>query len=224
MSHQTSSPALHTARVIMKQFSFVLRPPDTLPSGQIDTLNTSEKHIATLIDYATNVFHVVALRPELRYWQRHLSAHVASAPQIANFIQKILSAYEFIPKNSAENQMTTTLESPKEFGKVNPTVIEISKPAQEVSRFLFFYYFVSNKKTQIQEEKINQYQVAKLAEVSLGLSRTMKLVPILKSLLSKLKEGHATEIEIRKCMRETGIILEYLPSFENREEETKLLV
>ena len=47
---------------------------------------------AILIDYASNVFELCLLRPELRYWQERLHAQTATAPQIANFCKKTLDA------------------------------------------------------------------------------------------------------------------------------------
>jgi len=219
----TSSAALHTARVIIKNFDLVVRPPESLPSGRIDVLKPDEKCVSVLVDYATNVFELTILRPELSYWQKRLKAGDAEACQIANFFQKVLSAFDKIPKDPAnEDKIVTMLETPKEF--MHKSVVHIlSKPAREVSRFIFYYYFVTPKKKSA-NEILDRNEVAKLADVSLGLSRAMEILPYLKSTNERLKAGKATPDDIRKFMRELGVHFQYMPVFENREEEQKVLV
>jgi hypothetical protein len=221
MTHRTSSSALHTARTILKNYDLEVRPPESLPSGSMPGLTNHESNVAVLVDFATNVFQIALLRPEVKYWQKHLRAGEASAGQIANLFQKILQAFEMLPKDSKQEEpIVTTFAAPKEFGIIRKA---LSKPAREVSRFMFYYYFVTPKNSIINNEMLNRLEVAKLAEVCLGLTQACKVIPLLQQTQSRLKQGHATESEVSKCLREVGIALQRLPSYDNQEEETKLL-
>jgi hypothetical protein len=226
MAHRISAAALHLARNILKEFSLAVRPPETLISGRVDKLQATEAHAAIIIDYATNVFHIALLRPEVRYWQKHLQAGTATAPQIANFFSKILDAFALLPVDTEEekqNRVTSTFALPREFGDVPPEVYTLGKPAREASRCIFYYYDVRPLQGR-PDNVLDRHRVAKLAEVSLGLSRAVGIIPVLKTVNIRLKAGKATQIDIRRCMREVGVHLEYIPGYENREEESKLLV
>lgn len=223
MAHRSSASALHTARVILKDYVLEVKPVEVLPSGRIPILLNTEGHVSVIIDYATNAFKLAELRPELKYWQRHLRVKDASAGQIANFLRKMLTVFEMIPQDGSDHTpVLSKFIIPTEFNTGN-VVKQLSKAARETSRFIFFYYYVKPKQG-IQDEAIDKHNIARLAEVSLGLPRTLKLIPIIKNQLKRLTDETASEIEVRKCMREVGVIMEYLPNYGSQEEETKLLI
>lgn len=221
MAHRTSASALHTARVILKNYDLTVRPPETLVSGRIDNLKADEAHLAIIIDYATNAFEVALLRPEVRYWQRRLMSGSATAPQIAGFMAKLLKAFALIPRNDA-SAPASTFALPKEFTVKQPKPVVLSKAACETSRFVFHYYEVHPHGHKADED-FDRHQIARLAEVSLGLDRAQNAVPLLAETLGSLEQGKATETDIRICLRKAGVLMQYLPTFEEREEEVKLL-
>ena len=225
MAHSVSAASLHAARTVLKNYDFVVRPPELLPSGRLDGLEPSEKCIAILIDYATNIFKIAELRPELRYWQRRIFAGTATAPQLAMFLNKILEAFSYIPKDD-ESKFTVTLEappSPVPF-KDRQVTHTLSKASREASRFLFYYYTLTAKQKEFQQdETIHRNNVAKLVDVCLETQRMFAALPVIQECQAKLKLGQATLTDIKGYLRKVGIFLEYLPTFENREEERALL-
>lgn len=222
MAHRVSAASLHAARIVLKNYTLVVKPPESLPSGRLDKLEPNEKCVAILIDYATNIFQVVLLRPELRYWQKRLWARTATAPQLMGYFQKLITALEMVPQDT-DLKTTITLESPAEFGG-KPVMHTISKAAKEASRFIFYYYEVTSKRKElVEEESLFRINVAKLIDICLEIERAMKALPLLKHWREELKAGRATEVEIRRCFREAGVFLTYMPNFGSTEEETKLL-
>ena len=137
MPHLTSAPALRCARVVMGEYDMAVRPPAELKSGRLDGLTSSERHVATLIDTATNVFRVAALRPEIHYWQRRLTAGTATPPQIVAFLSKVLTELESVPRRTPqEQQEMTTFAMPNGFAGagMKPLRRPLAKFAVEASR------------------------------------------------------------------------------------------
>lgn len=223
MPHRTSAAALHAAREVLKHYSLEVIPPETLPTSKIDNLQATEKCIAILIDYSTNIYHLANLRPELRYWQKRIFAGTATASGIATFFKRVLDTFEFIPKEDVSISTSLLLATPPEFGK-NPLVHILSKASKEASRTLFYYYkLVPKAKDYAYEEIHHRNNVAKIVDISLELARVMNAQPLLKAQQMKLTQGKATIEDIKSCLRKVGIYLEYLPGYSEREEESKLL-
>lgn len=225
MAHRTSAAALHTARVILKEYDLSVRPPEVLVSGRVYNLEASEAHLGIVIDHATNIHHVALLRPEIRYYQKHLQTGTTTAPQIAGLFRRILDAFELIPRDpeSMESvKITSAYELPGEFGVTKPEVYVLEKPAREVARFVFHYYEVSPRGRTL-DDVLDRHRVAKLAEASLGISRAQRILPLLRKTDTQLREGKASQADVVKCLRTVGIYLEYIPGYEERDEETKLL-
>lgn len=225
MAHLTSAAALRTARVILKDYTLNVRPPESLVSGRIDKITNSEAHVAVIVDYATNIYQLASLRPEICFWQNRLRFGVCSASQIAGFLKKLSDAFEALPKNAIHDEpVKTTFALPSQFETSKPIVMKISKPAKEVSRFIFHYYEPHPKtESLICDEMIHRLKIAYLAEASLGLRRTYAFFPTLQDELKRLIAGQVTEIEIKKCMRDVGIVLQYIPTYEDSREEGKIL-
>lgn len=225
MAHYVSASALHTARVILASYELTPRPPETLVSGSIPGLTSSEAHVSVVIDFACNVFHLANLRPEMHYWHHRLHDGTATASQIAGFLKKCLAALEAIPKDN--QQIMADFEVPRGFAQdgfaKQVTRRPLSKPAREVARFVFHYYFVKPKAGSSNED-VDRINIARLAEGSLGLVKALQIVPMVETGLKRLMEGHATETETRKCLREIGVLLEQLPQYQERLEEGKVLV
>ena len=222
MAHRVSAAALHSAVTLKKSFSFMVRPPEELPSGRVAGLDDSEKCIAIIVDYATNIFELAVLRPELRYWQERLFAGTATAPQIGNFCQKVLDAYAKIPQARHGDKMTVTaFETPPQFMS-RPVAVELSKAALEAARFLFHYYAVTPKRGEADPD-VDRLRVAKIVESCIEISRAIKALPSVEAAQARLRSGQITVEEVKKVLRELGVLLEYLPGYENKEEELKLL-
>ena len=222
MSHLISAPALDAAGNILKKYDITVRPPEELPSGRVDKLEANERCAAILIDYATNVFEVSKLRPELRYWQERLFAGTATAPQLGGYLQRLIDAFGKVPKRGAqEAPVMITIASPAEF-RARPEVLELSKAATEAARFLYHYYRVTPK-SGMPDEALDRVRVAKIAESSLGLSRALRMLPVIVSIKENLRAGKATVDDVKRALRKTGILFEFLPGFECRDEEQKIL-
>ena len=229
MARLVSAASLFTARELRSVFDFTVRPVEDLPARQAAVPAADDRCVAILIDEATQVADVSRLRPELRYWQGRLFDGTAerSAPQLGMFIQKALDSFSRIPQFRAEeHRITTTLASPPEF-EMRPKVMELSKAALEASRFLFHYYRIAPKKVRVIEtpddDYLNRVSVARIVEVSLGLFRAQKAVPLLAETKALFGRGALTLEDIKRRFRALGILLESLPNYENREEEVKLL-
>lgn len=226
MAHLTSAPALRTARVILNNYDLEVRPPETLVSGKIQNLTNSEGHVAVVVDYASNIYQITSLRPEVCFWQNRLMFGTATAPQIANFFKRLLDGFEALPKDTLEEVPTiSTFAVPPQHENVKPVTVKLSKPAKEVSRFIFHYYVPTLKgESVVYDDVTHRIKIAFLAEATLGLRRTYEFFPRLKAQLKMLIEGKVTEKDIKICLRAVGIVLEYIPTYEERQEEGKILV
>ncbi len=226
MAHLISAAALRTARVILQYYDLVVRPPESLSSGRIEKLTNTEAHVAIIIDHATNIYQLASLRPEVCFWQTRLRFGTATAPQLAGFLKKILDAFDTLPKDTIKDEsVATTFAQPPQFQTSKPIVMKISKPAKEVSRFIYHYYDPKPKLNSIgEDEEIHRLKIAYIAEACLALRRVYEFFPKLQTELKKLVDGHVTEVEVKKCMRDVGVVLQYMPSYEDRREEGKILI
>jgi hypothetical protein len=208
---------------LFKNYDLTVRPPETLPSGRIANLQATVACAAILIDYATNIFEVTNLRPEFRYWQERLLMGSATAPQLGAFLATLREAFRKIPADgSYEEPVYIQLRAPHQF-KSDFTNHRLSKPAREASRFLFYYYLLKPK-TRMLEEEMDRRIVAALVDSALGLERSLEAVPFIDNCIAGLKAGRLTAQEVKQHFRSIGVRLEYFPGYENREEESLLLV
>jgi hypothetical protein len=224
MAHRSSAPALHAARIILKSYDLAVIPPEQLPSGRVPNLRADFAHLSVIIDLATNIHLVAALRPKLYHWQEILREGIPSmrlAAQLAGFLDELEEAYAAMPKYTGGSKTTVTLETPSQFGG-KPQVIVLTKPAMEVSRFIFHYYSVTPKKG-LPDPELDRIRIAKLADVSLNINRTVQVPDIARNCKTRLLEGSATKEEVQQSFRALGILLEHLPNYEEREEVSKLL-
>jgi len=225
MAYLTSAAALTAARLVMEHYEFTVRPPETLTSGRMDNIQATEKCIAILIDYATNIFKVAELRPEFYYWQENLFTDPKPG-QIIGFMDRLIAAFEFLPRDD-EEQIAVILKAPPQFG-MSPERHVLSKLSREASRFLFHYYTLFPKKEvdekfQRIDETFHRINVAKLIDVCLEVKRLREAVPLLTLWRDRLRQGSATINDIKRCFRQVGIYLTYLPSYMEAGEEMKLL-
>ena len=223
MAHLTSSPALHCARTVLKGYALSVKPPERVRQARIDKLAATESHVAILVDHASNVFRVVSLRPELGYWQKSLRSGTATAPQIACFVQKLLDAFGTLPQDSdGERPEPAAFAVPAQFASAGPMTYALSKCAREVSRVLFYYYDIAPVGG-VAHNELDRVNMAKIAEATLGLTRAVKAVGPLIEYRMKLRDGKASEAEVRSLFRQVGVLFNYLPSYENPQEETRIL-
>jgi hypothetical protein len=229
MARLVSAAALFAARELRAAFDFTIRLAADLPGGQAAVPAADDRCVAILIDEATQVADILRLRPELRYWQGRLFDGTAekSAPQLGAFIQKAIDAFSRVPRFKPEERRSTiTMESPQEF-EMKPQVLEISKASMEASRFLFHYYHIRPKRTRVvttaDDDFLDRVAVSKIVEVSLGLFRAQKAVPLLIETKVLFSQGKLTLENLKRRFRALGILLEALPNYEHRDEEVKLL-
>lgn len=226
MPQLTSAPALRCTRVVMKAYALEVRPPESLGTGRLDGLTNSERHVATLIDNATNVFRVVSLRPELHYWQRRLTAGTATAPHLVAFLKKMLVDLSSIPRRTPqEEQQMVTFALPNGFAGagLRPERRALSKAAVEASRVLHYYYDMTPS-GRAQDAELDRLHVAELVDATLGLSRVLALEDTLTAKKGDLMAGRMTEQDVRKLMRGVGVCFDKMPSYAEAGEETKILV
>jgi hypothetical protein len=220
MARKVSAAALFTARAVLREYLLEVK----IETGTVGMLAT-EGHAAIVVDYATNVYKIAELRPEVYFWQQHLAAHKATAPQLAGYLQKLLDAFAQVPEYERNEQgVEVALQLPLEVSGENlPRVVRLSKCAMEVTRFLRHYY----KVTPIDVEPGREFDltrdglhIAQLAEGHLGLNHARGAVPLAQLYLERLKNGQATEKEIRVCFKQLGVLLEALPNYiRDRREE-----
>jgi hypothetical protein len=223
LAHLTSAPALRCARVVMGEYDMAVKPPGSLSTGRLDGLTASERHVATLIDTATNVFRVASLRPELHYWQRRLTAGTATAAQLAAFLSKMLTDLESVPRRTPqEEQRMVTFAMPNGFADkgMRPLRRPLAKFAVEAARVLFYYYDIAPRAQGHVDARLH---VAELVDAALGLSRVMALEDILREKKDALMAGKLTEESVRSLMRSAGVHLDKMPTYRAGEEELKLL-
>ncbi len=237
MAHRTSAAALHAARTVLREYDIAIRPDRQMPNQAAD-----EKCLAIVIDLTTNAYRVCGVRPELRYWQDRMHAGTATPQQIGGFFNAVLEAFESVPVfRDSEQGKTEPLEPPRSLGGqpiprssvprgffAKPPTLRISRFAADASGMVFHHYVVTPKKAKFARAEDgdvpDRTRVAALIDMGLGLARAMsEALPPLKRCKRDLRDGKATATDVARCLRHVGVVLEYLPNYENREEEVKLL-
>lgn len=229
MAHRSSSASLHAARVVLKNFTLTPRPPETLPSGAVRNLTNSEAHVSILIDKVSGAHEIAKLRPELRDMQERLAYGTATAPQVQYFVRRVLTAFENVPKDPpVEERKKANAFLPREL----PVAIQnkwreayVSQAALLSMRTIWFYFDVDPvKERSTRDEARLRLEMARYIDVSLALNEALKALPLLRKCEQGLAKGNLTENEVRQIFLDVGICLERLPTYSEREEETKLLV
>jgi hypothetical protein len=220
MARRVSAPAFRTARVILQSYKMTVRP-DTGAVG----MTGGESHVAIVIDYATNVFKIAELRPELHYWQRQLTARRAEAPQLAGYLQKLIAAFKQVPQYGPKDRPDTVpMELLPQFATIGvPDAFPVSKNAEEVYRFLKHYYVITPMEERAFDAVEDRIQIVRIAASNLGLDHALKGLPLAELYLDRLKHGQATQKEIRNCFKNLGIFLESMPNYRDRKEEMMLV-
>ncbi len=220
MAHMTSAAALHAARTVLREYAIEVRPERRLSNQAAD-----ERCLAIVIDLTSNAWRVCEVRPELRYWRERLHHATATAENIGNFFNRVLEAFESVPAHpDDERRIVTTLETPREFGGP-PLRHVMSRFAVECSAMVFHHYLVARRKPGFVDgsDVLDRVCVAKLVDTGLGLTRAMAALPVLRSCKAELKAGRATEKDTARCLRRVELMLEYLSSYEDRNEEVRIL-
>jgi hypothetical protein len=210
----------------MDAYAMTVRPPETLATGRLDGLTASERHVATLIDYATNVFRVSSLRPEMHYWQRRLAAGTAEPAQIAAFLSKVLAELGSVPRRAVNEERTTvTFAQPAAFAGrgLKPERRALSKAAAEAARVLFYYYDMSPRRPGHAGSDADRMHVAELVDATLGLFRVTSLEGMLREKKAALMAGRLTAESVQTLMRSVGVYFDKMPTYTAGEDELKLL-
>lgn len=224
MAHRVSAAALTAARSVLASYRLTVKPPQDLPSGYIPKLEATDRHLAVIIDYGSNIFEIANLRPELHHWQMRLTNAAASndlASQVRSYLQRVLDAFAKLPKETEPVEVQYNM--PHIFGGKQLTLL-LSRPAREASRFVYYYYHVTPVKLPLVGEEFHRIEMAKIIDSALGLTRAYPVVPLVEHWHEQLEKGTATKQQIQNCLRSVGILMEYLPNYEDRQEEGKLLV
>jgi hypothetical protein len=216
VARSVSAAALRAAREILKEYRLEVRSDN----GAVG-MNATEGHVAIVIDYATGVYKVAQLRPELNWWQQQLKARQAKAGQLAGFLQKLVEAFRELPQYGPQEQpVRIGVRVPLEFAAVLPNVALLTKGALEVVRFLRHYYTIRTLAGREFDDRTDSLHIAQLADGVLGMDHAQKALPLAERYLERMKKGQATEKEVRACFRDLGILLESLPGyFRARQEE-----
>jgi hypothetical protein len=140
------------------------------------------------------------------------------AGQLAAYLSQLLEAFSYLPKDAhKEEEVQTSFALPPQFGSGYHTQA-LSKVSREAARFLHHYYEIQRKgKIAFGGESKLLLDLAKLIDSCLQIQRVLEAVPLLKHWLELLKQGKATAEDMKRCLRQIGIQLTYLPMFEDRE-------
>lgn len=217
MAHRVSAAALVAAREVLKEYQLEVRP-ETCALG----MTNSEAHVAIVIDLATNIFRLAELRLEHYYWQQRLNARTAEAGALAGYLQRVLGVFASLPQYGADEQPPrVTWQLPPGLLLPPPTT-PLTKAAQEAARYLRYYY----QATPLDGHywmPLDGIRLAMRVDAGLGLASALEAVPLVKRYLDLLLQNQATRKEIRFCFRNLGVLLESLPNYADRREETMLL-
>jgi len=206
--------------MILMEYTLEVRP-ETGAKG----MTAAESHVAIVIDYATNVFKVAEIRPELHYWQHRLTARHAEAPQLAGYLKRVLAAFQQVPQYGPRDQPTKIpVELFPELSAMGvPDEVPVSKSAEEVFRFLRHYYTITPITGRMFDPAADRIRILQIASPNLGLDEALKAVPLVELYIERMKNGQATQKEVRECFKKLGIFLEALPNYQDRKEEMMLV-
>jgi hypothetical protein len=227
MARRTSAAALHAARVILHRYDIALHPTNAPIAGML----ANEKHLAVLIDYTTQAYEVALVRPELRYWHIRMRDGTATAPQLAQYMRRMVEALDKIPGDVAPGLMVQG-DTPAGSDTVKWLSARPRRPqlilheyAIKTARAINWYYVVTPKVAPlIADEELEFLHLAKLVEISVGLSQALKARPLLRDAEIRMRQGQMTEDECSDCLRGVGVYFEQMPHFEDMRDETLLLV
>jgi hypothetical protein len=218
MAHRSSAAGIHTARILLKHFKF------TPKLGQpVSGLLGTDAHLSVVIDNATNAHILAEQVPRVNHMIRRIRTSPVTAGEVTTFFKDLIEKFEAVPQHTKEEEsfiISTMLPDKAYFGTVRKIV---SKAAIETARWLYYYYDIVPLNGTVNKE-VDFKEVARYAEICLGIPRAMEALPDLHIAFEDLKKGKASEKQIRKCLRETGVLLAHLPRWESSEEVTKLLV
>jgi hypothetical protein len=218
MAHRVSAPALTAAREVLKEYALEVCP-ETAAAG----MTASEAHVAIVIDLATNVFKIAELRQEHYYWQQRLNAKTAEAAPLATYLKKVMETFATVPQYKHDEQpVRVTWQLPPGVVGMMPPSSLLTKASREAARYLQHYYRVMPLDGHLLMP-IDTIRIAMRVEAGLGLAEAFEAVPLVQLCLDRLKNNQATRKEIRYCFRNLGVLLESLPNYADRREETMLL-
>jgi hypothetical protein len=223
---KVSAAALQAARDVLREYALEIRPEY---AGK--AMTNTEGHVAIVIDYATGVYKIAELRPELAYWQKQILAKTATAPQLIGFLKRLLETLGQIPRYGRNEELVqVAMRLPREWAMViGPQTQVITKAALEAARYLMHYYIItplalpSSGGNGVASARIDSVQVARLVNLNLGVSHALQAIPLAEAYLQRLNNGKADQKEIKFCFRDLDIYLSVLPAW-SRTEEVMLLV
>lgn len=209
-----SAPAADAAFTLMRLLNFKVR------EGQpIKNLIANRHCLAILIDQVSNIYHVTKIRPELYYWQRRVVNETATAPQLGVFLQKLIEALRLIQFEDQQKDVRFELSGHR--GQPVGKQHVISAPALRAATGIFQCYEVSWK---LSKSVPQPKQIAGVIDTTVRLYRAVRLLPVVMEYKRRLARGDMTLQDITSFFKFVGIELEYLPTYEEREEESLVVI
>ena len=220
MARRVSAPALRTAIMLTQEYKFEVRP-ETGANGMTGSVG----HVAIVIDYATGVYKVVEMRPELHYWQHQLTARRAEAPQLAGYLKRLLEAFAQVPQyGPKERPSVIPINLLPEFRNIGVVdELPATKNVEEMLRYLRHYYVITPVAERPYDPVADRVRIMQIAIPHLGLDHAMRAVPLAEFYLERMKQGQVTQREVRECFRRLGIMMEHMPNYWDRKEEMMLV-
>lgn len=233
MPHLISAPSWHAAHVVLKHFTLEVRPKalERIPKLQADA-----RCVAIFIDFGTQIFNVVKLRPELMYWQKRMTAGTITALNVVSFLRRLESELDKLPKlkdapvsfvwdepiKQQWNQENIAAQSGYLDSSWRSGKHTISQPAVEATKQIYAHYAVTCKKPDFTPEE-EAARMGLLIDVCTDVFRCVQAYPVIRERRMQIEDGKLTREEVANFLKNLGIQLEHLPNYEERQEEVKLI-
>jgi hypothetical protein len=229
-SYRVSAPALRAARLVLENYDLTVKPRDRVSVGYRPELTNHEKHISIVIDYVSNVKDVCEQRTEMAYWHERLRFGTATAPQLAQYLRRLLEAFDHLPKPGRDEiavVMRNETSLPNFVQGQSPIPVSfqsgkytLTKPAIKSAQALFQFYDIKATKHHLATVE----RVAQVIEGGLGLLGACKAQPLAEKCLKGLQARSITLDEVKVFFKDIGLWLNRMPTFEESLEESKILV
>lgn len=227
MPHRSSAPGVHAAQTLLKNYEFTVIPREKLAGGVscIPNLQASFQHLSVLIDMTTNVHLVCELRPQVCYWQERLACGNAPPGQVVLFLRRMIEEMTKIPDNlPMEERPRLVFDAPPGVTLRGNQDTYLSQASVVAVRALLQYYYVKPLRRKFYTEYAMHMDMAKIIEASLGLRKAIQILPQVRECESKIMQNQLELRDVQSYFRSFGVGLEYLSSYRERGEETKLLI
>jgi hypothetical protein len=156
------------------------------------------------------------------WWQAQLQAKRAEAPQLAGFLKKLADTLREVEHYGQGNEPLLTPRSlPLAIAAVPwaPRTMTIGSCSIHAARWLLKHYAFTPLEERAFDPAADNQRIAALIEMYLGRTDALRALPLAESYLSRLKNGDATEKEVRKAFFDLVGCLAVLPKYMRTQEE-----